>query len=263
MNDPLMQNESELSSPLPNLASADTFPRNESPATEMLATETLATEMLGALDIVEAFTALRQELKLQVRSGREAQQAFSDGLQRIEQRIAAVQAAPAQPIPATVQSSDSRKLAEAIADIDENLQRAVESLNKNFPTTKAPPNWLVSFDAVVAQVPWLARSFASNTFSALREILERAEQDTLAPEKSQSTTLQGFELLLARVRRQMQQAEIERIDVLGKPFDAEIMNAIDMIDAPTVAKAHVAEQLRPAYRWRGNLLRYADVRLAK
>ena len=31
-------------------------------------------DMLGALDIVEAFTALRQELKLQVRSGREMQQ---------------------------------------------------------------------------------------------------------------------------------------------------------------------------------------------
>lgn len=213
--------------------------------------------MLGALDIVEAFTALRQELKLQVRSGREAQQAFSDGLLRIEQRIAASQTNPA------AQSSESRKLAEAIADIDENLQRAVESLTKNFPATKAPPTWLASFDAAVAQAPWAARTFATRTFSTLRKILEQAEQETLAPEKSQRTTLQGFDLLMARVRRQMQQAEIERVDVTGQPFDAEIMNAIDMIDAPAFAKAHVAEQLRPAYRWRGNLLRYADVRLAK
>jgi len=247
MNDPTMHNDFESPNTTPN-----------GNTTSAASEDIPAIEMLGAIDIVEAFTALRQELKLQVRSGREVQQVFSDGLQRIEQRIAA-----AQTTPASSQSSESRKLAEAIADIDENLQRAVESLTKNFSATKTPPTWLRSFDATVAKTPWLARTFATKVFSALRKILEQAEQETLAPEKSQSTTLQGFELLMARVRRQMQQAEIERVDVIGKPFDAEIMNAIDMIDAPAVAKAHVAEQLRPAYRWRGNLLRYADVRLAK
>lgn len=246
-----MQNDSEpsgsyLNSVGPNLAAAVELPSRE---------------MLGALDIVEAFTALRQELKLQVRSGREAQQAFSEGLQRLEQRLATVQNSPATA--ATTPSSESRKLAEAIADIDENLQRAVESLSRSLPATKAPPTWLASFDAAVAGAPWLARTFGSSLFSNLRKIVEQAELETRAPEKSQSTTIQGFELLMARVRRQMQQAEIERIDLLGKPFDAEIMNAIDMIDAPNVPQAHVAEQLRPAYRWHGNLLRYADVRLAK
>ncbi len=247
MNDQAMHNDfdSHNTTPNDNTASA-------------VSEEVPAVGMLGAIDIVEAFTALRQELKLQVRSGRETQQALSDGLQRIEQRIATAQATPAG-----AQSSESRKLAEAIADIDENLQRAVESLTKNFTAQKALPAWLTSFDATVAQASWLARYLATNTITALRRILEQAEQETLAPEKSHSTTLQGFELLMTRVRRQMQQAEIERVDVLGEPFDAEIMNAIDMIDAPTVAKAHVAEQLRPAYRWRGNLLRYADVRLAK
>lgn len=218
--------------------------------------ESSATEMLGVLDIVEAFTALRQELKLQVRSGREAQQAFNDGIQRIEQRITASQTNPA------AHSSESRKLAEAIADIDENFQRAVDSLAKNF-ATRTPPTWLASFDASIARASWLARTFANRLFSTLRKIAEQAEQETQAIEKSQRTTLQGFDLLLARVRRQMQQAEIERIDVLGKPFDAEIMNAIDRIDSPGVAPAHVAEQLRPAYRWRGTLLRFADVRIAK
>ena len=75
--------------------------------------------------------------------------------------------------------------------------------------------------------------------------------------------MQGFELLLARVRRQMQQCEIERVDVLRQIFDAETMNAIDVIDVPAVPSSHVAEQLRPAYLWRGNLLRCAEVRLAK
>ena len=80
-------------------------------------------ELLGAMDIVEAFTTLRHELKLQVRGGRELQQSLQDTFIRLEQRIAS------QP---TSQSengaSESRKMAEAIADIEESLQRAIESV---------------------------------------------------------------------------------------------------------------------------------------
>lgn len=215
-------------------------------------------DMLGALDIVEAFTALRQELKLQVRSGRESQQLLSEGLQRIEQSLATATSANTNDATA----ADSRKLAEAIADIDESLHRAVESLARS-AAAKSGARWLERFDAAFAQAPWLARRLAAGTFSAMRGMLEEAEQESLAPEKSQAALIQGFELLLARVRRQMQLCGIERVDVLHRPFDAESMNAIDLIDAPSVTSTHVAEQLRPGYRWRGGLLRYAEVRLAK
>ena len=222
-------------------------------------------EMLGALDIVEAFTALRQELKLQVRSGREMQQSLSEAMQRLEQRV---EQRVEQGIVAAQSSnasapSEGRKLAEAIADIDESLQRAVESLTQNVRVPSEKPTWLASFDRLVARAPWLARKFAARTFAEIRAILVQAEQAFLSAEKLPSTVIQGFELLMARVHRQMQQCEIERVDVLRQPFDAEVMNAIDVIDAPGVTSSHVAEQLRPAYRWRGSLLRYAEVRLAK
>ncbi len=218
-------------------------------------------EMLGALDIVEAFTALRQELKLQVRSGREMQQSLSDAMQRLEQRVE-------QGLVVTHSSNaaappEGRKLAEAIADIDESLQRAVESLVQNTRIPSEKPTWVARFDQLTAKAPWLARKFAANTFAEVRTLLVQAEQASLSSEKSPSTLIQGFELLLARVRRQMQQCEIERVDVLRQPFDAETMNAIDVIEAPAVPSLHVAEQLRPAYRWCGDLLRYAEVRLAK
>ena len=226
-----------------------------------LAADAPSVDLLGAVDIVEAFTALRHELKLQVRSGRETQQALSDGLlkleQKLEQRIGTVLAA------SSANSGDGRKFAEAIADIDESLQRAVESLHRSFSTGKSKSSQLTVFDVAVNQSSWLARKFASGTFSALRKILEHVEQEASDTEDSRRSMLQGFDLLVARVRRQMQQCEIERMDVLGKAFDAEYMNAIDMIEAPNVPKSHVAEQLRPAYLWRGKLLRCADVRLAK
>ena len=61
----------------------------------------------------------------------------------------------------------------------------------------------------------------------------------------------------------MQHCKIERVDVLRQAFDAEIMRAVDVIEAPNISSAHVAEQIRPAYLWQGKVLCYADVRLAK
>ena len=227
--------------------------------------DTPSVEMLGALDIVEAFTALRQELKLQVRSGREMQQALGDAMHRLEQRVEqrVEQGMVAAQSSNSAAPSEGRKLAEAIADIDESLQRAVESLAQNMRVSRDKPNWVVRFDQLVAKAPWLARNFATKTFAEARSILVQAEQAFLSSEKLPPTVIQGFELLMARVNRQMQQCEIERVDVLRQPFDAEVMNAIDVIEAPGITGSHVAEQLRPAYRWRGSLLRYAEVRLAK
>ena len=60
----------------------------------------------------------------------------------------------------------------------------------------------------------------------------------------------------------MKQCEIERVNVLHQPFDSETMNAIDLIVDPSVPSSHVAQQLRPLYRWRNNTLRCAEVRIA-
>lgn len=252
MNDLSMHDPDDSLNALPT-GMPSSLPNQEKPPSSV--------DMLGALDIVEAFTALRQELKLQVRSGREMQQSLNDAMQRLEQRVEqgmapALSSSPTAP-------PEGRKLAEAIADIDESLQRAVESLAQNVRIPSEKPTWVARFDQLTAKAPWLARKFAAKTFAEVHTFLVAAEQATLSSEKSPSTLIQGFELLIARVRRQMQQCEIERVDVLRLPFDAEIMNAIDVIEAPAVPSLHVAEQLRPAYRWRGDLLRYAEVRLSK
>jgi molecular chaperone GrpE (heat shock protein) len=38
------------------------------------------------------------------------------------------------------------------------------------------------------------------------------------------------------------------------------IGAVESVDCPS---GHVVEQLAPAYRWQGRLLRFADVRVAK
>lgn len=214
-------------------------------------------ELLGAMDIVEAFTTLRHELKLQVRGGRELQQSLQDTFIRLEQRITS------QP---TSQSengaSESRKMAEAIADIEESLQRAIESVVQRPVIALSERCVLRRYDELVAKAPWIARTFAGTWLEELRAGLAQSIEAEKKSEPSQDASHRGLELLLARVHRLMKQFEIERVNVLHKAFDAETMNAIDMIVAPSVPSSHVAQQLRPLYLWRNNTLRCAEVRIA-
>jgi len=223
----------------------------------MEATMEPAFERLGAVDIVEAFTTLRHELKLQVRGGRELQQSLNDTLQRLEQRITSL------PTNASASNtSESRKMAEAIAEIEESLQRAIESIVQESESARSDANVLNRYDAMVSKAPWIAKTFAGKWLEDLRAGIAHSIATARRVASTQNVAHRGLELLLARVHRLMKQCEIERVDVLYKPFDAESMNAIDMIVDPQVPSAHVAQQIRPLYRWRSSTLRCAEVRIA-
>ncbi len=146
-----------------------------------------------------------------------------------------------------------------MAELEERLERVIEALS----TTPEPPDGLAQFDQAVAQAGWLARAGAGRLVSALRTVLEQSIAQTDAQQTERESTRQGLQLLLARVQRLMQQCDLKRVDVLHKPFDAEVMHAVDMVDDPGVPSSHVAQQLRPAYFWRGKVLCYANVRLAR
>jgi hypothetical protein len=216
-------------------------------------------ELLGAVDIVEAFTSLRHELKLQVRSGRELQQSLHDSLQRIEQRLASQQAHTG----ASSLSDESRPLAEAVTEIEESLERTLGTLTRQSPPPCALVNLLDRFDHAATRASWTARRFAGSLLEEVREIIAQSASQSRERDEALDSAHRGLELLHARVHRLMQQCDIRRVDVLHQPFDAEVMHAVDLIDAPSVPSSHVAQQLRPAYVWRGTILRYADVRLAK
>ncbi len=245
MNDELPDNQPFHQSPPPETPAAGPEP---------------AAEQLGAADIVEAFTALRHELKLQVRGGRDLQQSLSESLQRIEQRLAAQQV----PGSSSIGTSEGRQPAEAVAETEESLQRVLASIAPASQVAEAAADRLLDqFDQAVMRAPWLAQKLAANVLRDLRGLVEQLTDQSEQLRESLNATRQGLELLHARVQRLMQQCDIQRVDVLHEPFDAETMHALDVIDTPSVPTSHVAQQLRPAYLWRGSVLRYADVRLAR
>lgn len=228
--------------------------------------------MLGALDIVEAFTALRHELKLQVRAGRTLQQELTESLQRIEQGVTqAVSAAQTRSDTNGDAGRDGmadelRMLAEVVTELEESLQRAIAALAES-PTSEPADDGhataLAQVERLMDSAPWIVRTFASDFLGRLRTACQQVSAVPAQPDRSQQNRLRGLELLLERVRRQMKQCGIERVDVLHQPFDATAMQAVDVVDDPQVHSGHVAHQLRPAYRRHGRIFRYAEVRVAR
>lgn len=166
--------------------------------------------LIGAADIVAAFTALRHELKLQVRAGRDLAAGLEGlvdaGLDRrledVAERLshmetvvhAAAASTPARPVAAG--STDAiRPLATALAEVEESLERAVAAIAAEAETigclatevnadtddetaAAETPDPAAAWDACLAGSPWLVRTLAGGLVGRLRQVfdthLERA-----------------------------------------------------------------------------------------
>ncbi|MCA9187794.1 MAG: nucleotide exchange factor GrpE, partial [Planctomycetales bacterium] len=153
---------------------------------------------------------------------------------------------------------------ESLAELDESLSRALLSLaQQECSTTTSPDDLLRQFDDTIKRAGTLKRWIAKTAFSAVRQILATASEQLVANAAIQKRTTHGLKLLHERLQRSMQRSELSRLETVGLPFDPERMRAIETVDNSNVPDGHVVDELRPGYRWGNNLLRCADVRIAK
>lgn len=204
----------------------------------------------GLLDVIEAFTAMRHECRGQAKESRTLVESVRAAVSSIEELDTKLTSKP---------PSDewARKLAELVAETDMQLTRAVEAV------TRADAN---RREQAKSESTALKRRFESmNTIAKWfsRPLLAFVnEQHKQRRETTESTAVEALNLILVRLRQMMNECEIERVDVLGQMFEPETMNAIGTLASQDYASGHVADQIAPAYRWRGILLRYADVRVS-
>ncbi len=213
----------------------------------------------GAVDIVQAFTALRHELKLQVRGGRELQQILLDSLGKLDNLPKRIKAQAANDSDANAQSA--RRLALSLTEVDDALQRVVTTLNSQSTSDVRSPT--AAIDAEFARVHWLTAWFSKRLIGRVREHIAEHSESLRQQAALVDSSRQALELLLARVHRLMDHAQIVRLDAIGKPFDPERMNAVELVEITGEASGTVVDELRPGFSWRGELLQYADVRIAK
>lgn len=238
-------------------------------------------ESFGIIDVVEAFTAMRHDLKLQSKEGRKLIDAVEQAVTRIE-RIAEENRARA----ATDASADTRAsatacktFADALAEIEETVQRTVDAAATWIEARGAgAEDDSGSFTEIVERIfrrqPGWVR-WAANGFR--EKLLEAAEAHQQRREDGLHATLEGLQLMQQRVRKLTDSCNVRRVDVLGKLFDPNQMNALEAVTIESVSRPNrageaaasplrsgeVIEQLRPAYYWNNALLRYAQVRIAR
>jgi molecular chaperone GrpE len=78
-----------------------------------------------------------------------------------------------------------------------------------------------------------------------------------------SAALSGLQMSERRIERLMTDVGIERIASVGRPFDPETMEAIEVVTVAEQPPGTVLEELRRGYLWRGRVFRFAQVRVAK
>ncbi len=215
----------------------------------------------GLIDLVEEFTALRQELKLQTRSTRGLQEQSEALLPALRQAIEHFRSV--SPREEQAAWSAGKPIALALATLDEALDRCRGEIDKAQVAAleEAPRNLAAAVDRLHAGLPWLRRLIVRSYHRRVKELLEH---EVRAQNRAWTESLlEGFELIQNRVRRVLKSEAIEPVDCLGRPVDPERMIVIETSDAPDQPPGTVIEELRRGYTWNGRILRLAEVRAVR
>jgi molecular chaperone GrpE (heat shock protein) len=211
----------------------------------------------GAVDIVSAFTALRHDLKLQIRGGAEALESLNRRLDRLESTLQSAAKPPA------ASDQHARSFAFALAEIETALQRTIDGLRLTVAKTSRQTSATQIAEEKWRSASWLTRKVASSYYQQIIAAINSLELERSESDKRDTLLLQSIELLLARVHRLMNQQSMKRQDVTGLLFDSELMNAIAAVESSEIPPGHVVRQHKPAYFWNNALLSFAEVDVAR
>lgn len=212
---------------------------------------------VGLLDLVQAFTALRQEIKLQTRGTRNLAEQVTPALAGLDRAAEQFRSVIPQEQAAAWQAA--QPLAEAVCDLEEAIERVWVELRKlqvrlrQESAAASRQRIEAAFDLQPWWVRWLASGYHRHVLSLCPEGDDDQHRRLL------DAVVEGYGLLMARLRRSMDQQEIRRIACLGKQLDPHRMRVIELVKAPDAEPGTVVEEIRPGYEWRDRVLRVAEV----
>jgi molecular chaperone GrpE len=214
----------------------------------------------GIIDLVEEFTALRHELKLQTKSGRGL-------IEQTENTVAALRQAidhfrSVEPKEAQAVWSAGKALAEALADLDEALVRGEREIDRarRQIADESIHNLETSVNNLFRGRSWIRRRFLR---SYHKEIIESVRRDGQSRHELFDSFLEGYRLIQKRLRRALLSEQVTHVPCEGEPVDPELMTVIEVVDEPRDRPGTVARELRRGYTWRGRVIRFAEVQAVR
>jgi molecular chaperone GrpE len=214
----------------------------------------------GIINLVEEFTALRHEVKLQTKNGR--------GLvEQTDTVLAALKAAIEQfrsvePKEAQAVWTAGKALAEALADLDESIDRGYREIERarQLIAEQSVRALEADLDALHRRRSWIKRRLLGPYHA---EVMREVARNGRERFEFFQTFLEGYGLIQKRLRRVMAAEQIERIPCDGRPVDPERMTVLEVTDDPARPPGSVAKELRRGYTWRGRVIRYAEVQAVR
>ena len=93
---------------------------------------------------------------------------------------------------------------------------------------------------------------------------ERAiKMDDANLEDEVSKFLEGFKMIYGNLSSTLQGFEVLAMDILNKPFDPELMDAVLVEEVPGVEPNVVVDVLQKGYTYKGKVIRHAMVKVSK
>ncbi|MBQ4030338.1 MAG: nucleotide exchange factor GrpE [Bacilli bacterium] len=93
---------------------------------------------------------------------------------------------------------------------------------------------------------------------------ERAiKMDDTNLEDEVSKFLEGFKMIYGNLSSTLQGFEVLAMDILNKPFDPELMDAVLVEEVPGVEPNIVVDVLQKGYTYKGKVIRHAIVKVSK
>jgi molecular chaperone GrpE len=182
-------------------------------------------EPLATLSLVNEFTALRHEVKLLTKATRGQSEQVAAVLEQLSD------------VPSATEVSGDDELRPALLaflEAADTLNRAVAAIER-LAVAPRPSMW--------------RRWFIGSSGTAAGEQL--------------AALADGLKLSQQRLAATLSRLELVPVAAIGEPFDPETMEALDAVAGNDQPSGRVLEEVRTGYCWRGRVLRYAQVRVAK
>lgn len=213
---------------------------------------------VGLYDVVEAFTALRQEVKLQTKSSRSVRDAADSTIASLETAIDAFNSVETKE--AAAARTAVLPLVKTIAELSEAVERGCIIIRRAAERSadETRTRFLTWLDEETRRESWWRRW----TIRRFRRAIEtRWEQQVRESHQPLCESLvDGYLLIQQRLNRAMHEHEIRRIDCVGRAVDPHCMTVVGLEEDSGRPRGIVVEEVRPGYYWKTEVVRFAEVR---
>lgn len=235
--------------------------RSEGDSLEDDASQEPLPDPVGLCQLVEQFTALRQDVKLLAKAARGTEERNEATLLSLGAAIEQFRAVQAKEEEAADKAA--RPLVEAFVELDEALirgRRAIAQAKQRIlaDVSAALADAARRLDDLFSTQPWWRRLLCRPWHNAAKAVYSAGTLDTYR--NIFDSLLEGYDLIQDRAGRSMQQLSIVRMECLGQPADPNRMTIVEVVSDASRRPGTVIEEIRPGYCWQGRVVRFAEVK---